>query len=205
MNYDPDIHHRRSIRLEGYDYSQAGAYFVTICIQSWKCLFGEIMDGDMDLNDAGRMIETVWNEMPCHYRGIETDAFVIMPNHVHGIVVIVGAGPCACPEQIQQNKKGQPRGVAPTFLLPDVVHRYKTLTTKRYIDGVKQCGWSAFPGRLWQRNYYEHIIRNENALNRIREYINNNPAKWEIDRENPDVIRKAGQPRGVAPTGINAD
>ena len=96
MKYDPDIHHRRSIRLKGYDYSQAGAYFVTICTQNRECLFGEILDGEMALNDAGRMIKTIWHELPEHYPGVGIDAFQVMPNHMHGIV-IVGAGPRACP------------------------------------------------------------------------------------------------------------
>jgi hypothetical protein len=91
MKYDPDIHHRRSIRLKGYDYSQAGAYFVTICAQNLECLFGEILDEEMALNDAGRMIETIWHELPEHYPGVGIDAFQVMPNHMHGIV-IVGAG-----------------------------------------------------------------------------------------------------------------
>ena len=99
---------------------------------------------------------------------------------------------------VQPRNDGQPRGVAPTLSLPDVVHRFKTMTTKRYIDGVKQNGWAPFPGKLWQRNYWEHIIRDESELNRIREYIRNNSAKWELDklfvRANlvfaPDTIRE---------------
>jgi len=99
MKYNPDKHHRRSIRLQGYDYSQAGAYFVTICTQNYECMFGDIVDGEMVLNDAGRMVHTVWNEIPRYYSGIDIDAFQIMPNHIHGIItVIVGAGPRACPE-----------------------------------------------------------------------------------------------------------
>jgi len=98
----------------------------------------------------------------------------------------VGAGPCACPGQPQE--LGQPQGVAPTLGLPDVVHRFKTMTTKRYADGVKRLGWEPFRGRLWQRNYYEHIIRNEESLNRIREYILTNPMRWELDRENPHRV-----------------
>jgi REP element-mobilizing transposase RayT len=198
MKYNPDIHRRRSIRLKGYDYSQAGAYFVTLCAQNRQCIFGNITDERMALNDAGRMVQTTWNEIPDHYPGVDVDAFVVMPNHIHGIVIFVGAGTRACPDM------GQPQGVAPTLSLPDVVHRFKTMTTKRYTDGVKQSGWPPYPGKLWQRNYYEHIIRlsacdhlparcaqagaqagNENELNRIREYIQNNLRKWEIDRENP--------------------
>jgi REP element-mobilizing transposase RayT len=111
-------------------------------------------------------------------QGGEIDAFVVMPNHIHGIIILVGAGPRACPAL------GQPQGVAPTLSLPDVVHRFKTMTTKRYADGVEQCGWRLFPGRLWQRNYYEHIIRNEGDLDAIRRYIACNPLRWHLDREN---------------------
>jgi len=174
-------HRRRSIRLKGYDYSEAGTYFVTICTQNRECLFGNIIDGTIRLNEAGEMIQTVWNEIPSHYDGIDVDEFVIMPNHVHGIIVIVGAGPCACPDSEPQ-KNGHPQGVAPTRLsLPDVAHRFKTLTTKRYVDGVKKHRWRPFAKALWQRNYWEHIIRSEDDLNRTREYIHNNPRKWELD------------------------
>ena len=107
MKDDPEKHHRRSIRLKGYDYSRAGAYFVTICTQNRECLFGDIVDGEMMLNDAGRMVDAVWNAMPKYYTGVDVDLFQIMPNHIHGIIIIVGAGPCACPDM------GQPHGVCP--------------------------------------------------------------------------------------------
>ena len=169
--YDPERHHRRSIRLKGYDYTLAGAYFVTFCVQNRESLFGEIIDGQMMLNEAGRMVEAVWQELSVFYPGVDTDAFVVMPNHFHGIIVLTS---------------GQARGPSPTISLPDVVHRFKTMTTKRYTDGVKNQGWTSFPGRLWQRNYYEHIIRDENALHSIRTYIENNPAQWNEDTENPN-------------------
>lgn len=183
---------RRSIRLRGYDYSQAGAYFMTICTQNRECLFGEIVDGEMRLNAAGEMVQTVWDEIPAHYPGIDIDEFVVMPNHIHGIIVIVGAAPCGRPFQGQsrdgqahdgQSRDGLARGPAPTGLsLPDMVHRFKTMTTKRYVDGVKQSGWPPFSGKLWQRNYWDHIVRNESEMDRIREYILNNPAQWELDK-----------------------
>ena len=176
---------RRSIRLQGYDYSQAGAYFVTICTQNRECLFGEIVDGEMRLNDAGKMIQVVWDEIPAYYPGIDIDSFIVMPNHIHGIVVIVGAAPRGRPESAYSPQNGQAQGPAPPGLtLPDMVHRFKTMTTKRYADFVKQNGWPPFPGKLWQRNYWEHIVRNEPELNRIREYIHNNPAQWELDSLN---------------------
>lgn len=187
MRYDPEKHHRRSIRLQGYDDRQPGAYFVTICTQGRACLFGDVIGGRMQVNDAGHMVQTVWEEIPIHYPGVLVDAFVVMPNHIHGIVILAGAGPRACPDTAQPRATGQPRGVAPPGLsLPDVVHRFKTLTAKRYADGVKSRGWTPFHGRLWQRNYYEHLIRTEHALDRIRRYIALNPLHWQLDRENPD-------------------
>ncbi len=197
MPYDPERHHRRSIRLKGYDYTQAGAYFVTIVTQGRLCLFGEVVAGEMQMNDAGRMVQQVCDELALFYEGVQTDAFIVMPNHVHGIIILtgnvratphvhpdemnVGTGPRACPDP----QSGQPRGVAPTLGLglPDVVHRFKTMTTKRYADGVRANQWTPFPGRLWQRNYYEHIIRDDQSWQRIREYITTNPLRWHLDRE----------------------
>ena len=171
--YNPAIHHRRSIRLKGYDYSQAGLYFITICVENRLLLFGHIENGSMILNDAGNMVTTVWNEIPTHYPGFRLHEFVVMPNHFHGIIETVGAGPRACPNHTS------------AMSVSDIVHRFKTMSTKRYADGVKAHGWPPFPGRLWQRNYYEHIIRSAQSLNRVREYIVSNPLRWELDRENP--------------------
>ena len=184
---DKQDNRRQSLRLTEYDYSQPGAYFVTICTQDRECLLGDIVNGEMRLNAAGQMVQSVWDDIPSHYLGIETDAFVIMSNHIHAIIVLVGAAPCGRPN----SDKGQARGPAPTtdtiLSLSDVVHRFKTMTTKRYADGVKQNGWPAFMGRFWQRNYYEHVIRNEADLAEIREYILNNPARWNEDENNPDL------------------
>lgn len=210
MTFNPEIHHRRSIRLQGYDYAQAGAYFVTICVQNRQCLFGEIVEGKMRLGAAGAMMQTVWDEIPVHYPGVDIAEFVVMPNHVHGIILVgsthrgysppndpVGAAPRGRP-QSGAPQAGQPQGVAPTGVrrlsLSDVVHRYKTMTTKRYADGVKQWGWPAFSGRLWQRNYWEHVIRNDADFLRISEYIQNNPLQWEQDELNPSSGTTVGQP-----------
>ena len=209
--YNPNKHHRRSIRLKGYNYSQDGAYFVTICTQNRECLLGEIENSIFNPNRSGKMISTSMNEIPVFYKGIELGEFVVMPNHVHAIIInaTVGATPCGCPDNgksemsydaISETKHGtyitvsrnmpicpvigQPRGVAPTLALslPDVVHRFKTITTKRYTDGVKNESWKPFDKRLWQRNYYEHIIRNDDEYTRIAEYIANNPKTWEGDK-----------------------
>ena len=203
---NPKTHRRRPIRLSGYDYQSTGAYFLTLCTQNRQCLFGEIAGGEIVLNDAGRMVHRVWNELPLFYPGVDIDAFQIMPNHFHGIILLVGAGPRACPtpDTGQPQGNGQPRGVALTgwngrdhgnttvgLSLPDVVHRFKTMTTKIYVDGVKQSGWPAFPGKLWQRNYYERIVRDADEMVRLQQYVLDNPQKWEYDRENPQtIIRK---------------
>ncbi len=177
--YDPKRRRRQSLRLKGYDYTQAGAYFVTIVVQDGSCLFGEVACEEMRLNDAGEMVCRVWEALPLRFPGMELDMFVIMPNHVHGIVVIdtATADPGA----------GAP-GVAPAGL-GNVIGAYKSLTTVEYARGVKTMAWPPFRDRLWQRNYYEHVVRNDEALTGIREYIVNNPARWSFDRENPLVAR----------------
>ena len=187
---------RRSIRLHDYDYRQSGAYCVTIVTQDRTCLFGDVVDGRMRLKDAGHMVLAVWEELSSNYPGVETDHFVAIPNHVHGVIVLVAVGP-----RTSADSGGQPQGVAPTktrcaaasvarpLSLSDVIHRFKTLTTQRYALGVNGFGWTRFNHRLWQRNYFEHVIRNEDSLNRIRQYILDNPARWEIDRENPGTLK----------------
>ena len=157
---------RKSLRLVEYDYAQEGAYFITVCTQQKACLFGDIIGDAMVLNDAGKMVEKVWDAIPEQYPGIETDEFVVMPNHVHGILVITDG-----------------------LSLPDVVHRFKSMTTNHYIRGVKQQDWRAFDRKLWQRNYFERVIRHERELHDVRTYIANNPLKWALDHENPDYTQ----------------
>lgn len=196
---------RRSIRLQGYDYSQAGAYFVTICTQNRACLFGDIVDGEMRLNDAGRMVQTVWDEIPRRGANIDLDTFIVMPNHIHGILVFHGRGEsCIRPDPESSgdhrvdadhagDHKDRPYGTLPGTV-GRIVQAFKSIATHEYIQGVKQNGWSSFSGKLWQRNYWEHIVRNETELIRIREYIRNNPAKWELDKLHPSPM--CGRPAG---------
>ncbi|GHT09797.1 hypothetical protein AGMMS4956_00100 [Bacteroidia bacterium] len=273
MAYNPNIHHRRSIRLQGYDYSQAGLYFVTICIQHRECLFGEIMNGVMILNDAGEMIKKWWLELPHKFSDITLGECVVMPNHFHAIIIntgnypnnknnaiIVGADLRVCPDNagvcldnagvcldnagvcpdnggdcynnlgtnirgahiqgahiqgahIQGAHIGAPlrdterglgehaerglgehaerglgehaeRGLGEHTGSPlhTVVQWFKTMTTNEYIRGVKTLGWMPFDKKLWQRNYYEHIIRNGNEHKKIMNYIIANPVKWQDDK-----------------------
>jgi REP element-mobilizing transposase RayT len=216
VNNPLPLQRRRSIRLKGYDYSQSGAYFVTICVRDGRCLLGQVVDSAIRLNDAGRMVREVWDALPEQYPGVEVHAFVVMPNHVHGIIVLtddlvratgeaqepaptggpemdesVGATPRGCPvgKSSSSYARGQALGPAPTggMSLPDVVHRFKSFTTARYRHGVKEHGWPPFAGRFWQRNYWEHVIRDERGLRQIQEYIANNPARWAEDRMHPDA------------------
>ncbi len=203
MEFDPKIHHRRSIRLRGFDYARSGWYFITVVVHHGFCLFGDIENGAMVTNDAGRMIESVWKEIPIHYSGIGIDAFQIMPNHFHGIITIgmsVGADLRVCPNEIhefpshvsgrpQGADNGHPQGGAPTLSLPNVVQRFKSMTTRRYIEGVRIYGWPSFHNRLWQRNYFEHIIRNDIDLSRVCQYIRSNPEQWADDTDNPLRLR----------------
>ena len=205
--FDPQRHHRRSIRLPGYDYSQAGAYFVTICAQDRECLVGDVVDGEIRLNDAGRMMHVEWNELTTRFPGMELDESVVMPNHIHAIVILVGAPLVGA--QANTCDAGQRAGTRPaptsiTATLGDIVGAFKSITTDRYIAGVKQHGWPPFNRRVWQRNYYEHVVRDDDELDRIRKYIAANPARWDHDRENPananDNVRRPRGNRPVAPT-----
>jgi REP element-mobilizing transposase RayT len=169
----PDKKLRQSIRLKHYDYSQAGAYFVTICTKDKNCLFGEILDGLMILNQFGEIAETCWADLAKHYPHVESDVFMVMPNHVHGIIVLadlsdVGAGLKPAPTEVKRCG------------LSEIVRAFKTFSS-RQINELRNT--RGIP--VWQRNYYEHVIRNEYDLNEIREYIVNNPLKWELDKENP--------------------
>jgi putative transposase len=232
--------YRKSVRFKGYDYSKPGLYYITICTQDRKCIFGEIVgvgssDPKMKLNDMGKMVEDVWKLLPnkqprvknprfsrnlskslftaslhpwtesprfsrsLNKYPVKLDVFQIMPNHVHFII------------QITDNRRGAPRGhpgrdepypyggcpnqsgghktrpyrANMNITLGDIVGGFKSLTTNEYIHGVKQYGWKPFDKCIWQRNYWEHVIRSEKPLNRIRSYIKNNPSMWHRDRNNP--------------------
>jgi len=177
--------HRRSIRLKGYDYTQAGAYFVTICTKDRACLFGDVADGVMRLNQMRHIVRQCWLAIPDHFPHVLLDEFVVMPNHVHGILVImpthdVGATH-ASPLQ-NDDTPTRPRGPQPRSVA-SIVGSFKSAAAKRINE---HRGTPGAP--IWQRNYYEHIIRDDESLNRIRQYIAENPLHWYLDRENPNAI-----------------
>lgn len=190
---------RRTVRLQGYDYSQAGAYIVTMCTQHRECLFGEIAEGRMTLSQYGTAVRESWDDLPQHYPHVVLDAFVVMPNHVHGIIVLqdgtrqpfgTEAGFKPAPTDDSANRlesvgagfKPARSGRVPKWHpLSEIVRAFKTFSA-RQINIIR-----ATPGQpVWQRSYYEHVIRNEDELYSAREYIQNNPLRWHLDRENPD-------------------
>ncbi|NJC89138.1 MAG: transposase [Desulfuromonas sp.] len=182
MPYHPDVHRRRSLRLSNYDYTATGAYFVTICAWQRECLFGEIVNEGMRLNDIGVIVQQSWINLPDHFPHVALDEFVVMPNHVHGIIVLkdncisvasVGAQHAA-PLHVKSTPHVMPGS------LGAVIRSFKSAVTK-HINIHRNT--PTHP--VWQRNYYEHVIRNDNDLAMIREYIAANPAKWSDDENYP--------------------
>ena len=263
MKYSADICRRKARRLKNYDYRREGFYFVTICTNSRECFFGDIVKDEVLLNDAGFMIRKMWEILPDRFPYIRLDTFILMPNHLHGIIVIfeeensadkkkiigdrmkTGAGdehkvrPCGgiLAEDMGENKiignsrhivgrdehKVRPYGrilvedVGENKMIGDkmengvgdehkvrpygargtkkgtigrIIQAFKSITTVEYIKGVEYKNWPSFEKKLWQRNYYDRIIRSDEELCRIREYILNNPLKWEFDRNNPEIFKK---------------
>ena len=211
MAYNPNIHHRRSVRLQGYDYSQAGLYFITICCDRRLCRFGNIENGEMKLNEFGKIAFDAWTKTPQLRPNVALGEFVIMPNHIHGIIYllhspdVVGKGELHSPDVVGRGELHSPDVVGkgelhspdnkmnelhssdnnngecnsplrgPSQTIGAIVRGYKSSVTK-------QLGIMGFDEKLWQRNYYEHIIRNEQSYNNISNYIINNPAKWQEDK-----------------------
>lgn len=201
MTYNHDIHKRRSIRLKDYDYSQEGAYFVTMCTWNRECIFGEIRDGEIILNEYGRIVQNEWVKTADIRPNAELDYHVIMPNHFHGILMMDKSGrgtACRARNEYDDNMgyKGTARR-APTVeqfakpvagSLPTIIRSFKSAVTKA-INTIRNTHGQP----IWQRNYYEHIIRDENELHAIRQYISENPLKWDMDNENP--TNKSGTAR----------
>ena len=171
---------RRRMRLEGYDYSTPGAYFVTACTQDRRPLFGRVIDGRMAANPLGTVVEDCWDELPDHYDSLALDAFILMPNHVHGVILLqdepnnasVGAGlQPAIPRPAASRRHG----------LPEIVRAFKTFSARKINRMRASTGAS-----VWQRGFYDHVIRDEDELDRVRTYILDNPRKWSEDPDNPE-------------------
>jgi putative transposase len=186
-------HRRRTIRLRDYDYTQGGAYFITLCARDRECLWGNGVNGMVQLNETGRLVESVWLQTATVRPDLELDAYVVMPNHFHAVFFIhespsvPGATHRVAPTKDHAAAAGTTR--RPTGPKPGsvgaVMAQFKSLVTKRIHDMRQYRG-----GPVWQRNYHEHVIRNEESLNRIREYIATNAQRWELDRENLQAAGK---------------
>ena len=190
--YNPNIHHRRSIRLKGYDYSSEGLYFITICCHNKVCLFGHVVNGEMVLNEYGQIAFNEWIKTPEIRPNVELGEFIVMPNHIHGIIRITRRGESHSPDcelhspNIESNtpdfmgecnspQRYSPRLRGPSQTIGAIVRGYKSAVTKKLNElGIGR--------KVWQRDYYEHIIRNEQSYYNISNYIVNNPAKWWEDK-----------------------
>lgn len=205
-------HHRRSIRLRHYNYAQNGMYYVTLCIQHHLCMLGEIKNNVMINNDAGNMIDKWLQKIPDKFRDIILDECIVMPNHIHAILInkgsfgfddpgnpvgsddSVGADPCVCPINDTPIDSNQSIVTSKSIDTPPfygvegehmgsplhrVIQWIKTMSTNEYIRNVKSNGWPTFDRKLWQRNYYERIIRDNESYQRIKQYIIDDPLKWD--------------------------
>lgn len=216
MKYDPRIHHRRSIRLKGYDYSKAGAYFITICCEKMTCSFGYVNKDGMVLNELGEIAYNEWLKLVERFDCFELDVFQIMPNHMHGIIILkdvdavdVGAtlavaqtpadldlenhddlssqddlssdaNSARIDDLAERLRAGASPAPTSSTDIPAIVGAYKSLVANACLNIFKSKNETM--GKLWQRNYYEHIIRDERAYRNISHYIINNPAKWYDDK-----------------------
>ena len=194
MTYDPEKHHRKSVRLKEYDYSKPNAYFITICTYNKECIFGAIINGEMQLNAYGKIVENEWLKTPTIRPYVLLDKYIIMPNHFHGIIIIDGVAMCrdtapVSPRAIEEVAKSRIPHI-PTFeqfgrptshSIPTIIRSFKAATTKQ-IHEIQKTHRQA----VWQPRFYEHIIRNPHELDQTREYIIYNPLKWALDSENPD-------------------
>ena len=184
---EPQDSHRRSIRLPTYDYAQTGAYFVTVCTRNGACIFGTIQKGKMRLNEIGRMANQTWEQSPTHFPQVKLDAWVVMPNHIHGIIVIFKSPPAGMNQTVHTQwathasplRNNRPTGPSKSSI-GAIVGSFKSAVTKQ-VNAMRDTSGPS----IWQRNYYEHIIRSEPSMDRIRQYIADNPANWSIDPENP--------------------
>ena len=216
MKYNPKIHNRRSIRLKGYDYSRAGLYYITICVQNRECLFGNVVNAKIVLSDAGCMVEKWYFELGNKYPDKKCHDMVVMPNHFHCIIENIPIMDCVKTDarvmdgnkmdaHVGASLRGCPENGCPEYdihknnipdygmdnkkynaTIGDAMDWFKTMTTNEYIRGVKTKKWKRFDGKLWQGNYWEHIIRNDAEYHRIADYIIENPTKWINDKLNPD-------------------
>lgn len=174
MGYDPERHHRRSIRIPGFNYAAAGWFFVTVCTHERKSILSLIENNAVNVTAFGHLTEMCWAEIPRHFPNVQVDEFVVMPNHVHGIIVIDIEQGTAC-----RAPTAEVFGRPVTASLSTIIRSFKSAASKQ-INEVRETPGSP----VWQRGFYERVIRNERELIRFRNYIDGNPSRWADDPEN---------------------
>ena len=196
MTFSTRRSRHKDLRLQGYDHSTPGGYFVTVCVRNRDCVLGAIVDGEMRPSGEEELVQAPWTSLTQRFPLVDLDAFVLMPNHIHGVIILS--------EPAETGDSHDLHTVAARFIAPactpgpvrrlpalgEVVHTFKAVST----HSIRRDG---NPGFAWQRDYYEHVIRNEHDLEQIRDYIVSNPAKWELDHENPAV--------SVSSSGVGRD
>ncbi len=204
MHFNSEKGPRKKLRLTEYDYRTTGYYYITLCTNHRECLMGEIINGQMHLNAAGLMVTQNFITIPERYFGWTIDSLIVMPNHVHAIFVMEGParGPAPTREtksmhniESSLNSKTTTCQIKSISILslPELMRNIKSYTTTCYRHGVHQQQWPPFSKCLWQRGYHDHIIRDSNSLDKIREYILNNPMQWELDKNNPMIFNNVSQ------------
>jgi REP element-mobilizing transposase RayT len=188
MRFNPEKHRRQSIRLKGYDYRSPGYYFITICCYKKECFLGNIINNKMILNDWGRIVEKTWHDLPNHNPNVSLDAFIIMPNHIHGIIRLVGAGSKPALNMYDGSRADLESAPTKNHSLSEIVRQLKTFSTRRINEKINCVGT-----KIWQRNYFDHIIRDIKELKLTRQYIKINPHHWDRDVENPLNINTASE------------
>ena len=182
MNVGSRIHRRKSIRLQEYDYASTGAYFVTICTHDKKCLFGEVIDEKMIQSPIGEIAESCWQEIPQHFEHVDLDYFVIMPNHIHGILFFSDHDDCRGVQLNAPTDANFYAKISPNKnTLSVIIRTFKAAVTR-------QCRLNGYEHFKWQRSFFDRVIRNDDELNKIREYILYNPLKWQFENENPENL-----------------
>jgi len=179
LSFDP--YHRRSIRLKGYDYSLPGGYFITLVAYQRESLFGKIIDGKILLSDFGKIVKNFWEAIPNRYDNVSLDSYIVMPNHLHGIIII--EEPLSNHDYSRIVGAGYKPALIKRYPLSEIIRDFKTYSSK-IINGKRKM--QGVP--VWQRNYYEHVIRDDTEMNLVRLYITDNATKWNTDNENPMIF-----------------
>jgi putative transposase len=192
MNDKPTLPERKRLRLPTFDYSSQGGYYVTICTHGRLPILANIADGQSVLTDEGRIVSESWSKLPSKYPIVIIDEFVIMPNHIHGILFLQPSDELTCRGGLRSSATRPLADMSvpcnPAIVSLSEVIRYFKTTTAKQINILRDTRGQP----VWQRNYYEHIIRNEGDLQNIRRYIDDNPAQWAYDQENPDSSPTGG-------------